>query len=175
MKTISSLVAIAFLYVATSALAHDPEQLGQFKGEHLGLFYSDHAISGHVKGRLVFATPLDTEFGIRVTHRANEKNVESVFKKEGKSLSGKIGKTEFALSRVSAKDGIIEGTLDKQPFKVVITSKTMEGNHYVNPLYDVQLKDRSYSFSLENGKACIGCSTKIVFVVLGMLRETGAL
>ncbi len=163
---------------------HDHGQLGLLKGEHLGLFYSDHAISGHVKGSLVFAAPLEKEYGIRLEHRMEGVTLTSEFKKNGTAFSGRLTalnakgektETEVVASKVSGKEGTIEGTVGATPFKVKVSSKTVEGNHYVDPTFEMTVGEKAYKFQLVGGSACIGCSLKITYVVLGMLRTTGAL
>jgi len=163
---------------------HDHGQLGMLKGENLGLFYSDHAISGHVKGSLVFAAPLENEYGIKLEHRMEGATLTSEFKKNGSAFSGKLiqlnakgekSEIEVAATKVNGKEGSIDGFVGTTPFTVKISSKTMNGNHYVDPTFNVMIGSKAYSFQLVGGTACIGCALKITYVVLGMLHTTGAL
>lgn len=175
MNWVRTFLAISVFCIGL-AQAHDHKaQLGEIKGDKVSLHYTDHAMAGQVNGRLVYAAPLSSEFGIKLIYRADGKEFSSDFKKVGASFTAKVNETDFALTRVSAKEGIIEGVLGKDPFKIVLSAKSMEGNHYVNPQFDVTLPGKTYSFRLENGMACIGCATKISFVVLAMLRSSGAL
>lgn len=183
MKFISALLLTLTLFTF-SASAHEEDQLGMLKGENLSLYYTDHAMSGHINGQLVYATPFEKEFGIKLTHRTKGQDFQSEFKQTAGVFSGKIegltkagakSETEVKLTKVNGKEGWMEGTVANIPFKVQITSKTMEGHHFVNPEFDVTLPNGNYKFVLENGKACMGCATKIVFVVLGMLQSTESL
>ena len=170
------------LALPLSAHEHE-EQLGNLVGDGLGLYYSDHAISGHVNGHLVFANPFDSEFGLKLSHRAGGKTYESDFKKGTKGFGGLIEtedakglkKTEILFTKVDAKAGVMEGMIGSTPFKVNVSATKMEGHHYVNPVFDVTLPSKTYSFRLNDGMACMGCSLKIVYVVLGMLSTTGTL
>jgi hypothetical protein len=183
-----SLLTLAFAAAATVApVAHadDHVGLGHLVGEHLNLVYADHTVSGAVGDLPLYATPLADEFGIKLVHRAGGQDFEATLRQ----TDGVLGTTvttaaadgaapkEVAIkfTKVSGADGTVEGTLDADAFKVVITSDTMDGNHYVDPRFDVTVGETAYHFQLEGGSACIGCSTKITFVVLSMLRATGKL
>ncbi len=184
MKSILNLFFVFALALAPQLMAHEHGGLGKITGENVDLFYSDHAISGHIKGKLLFATPLEKEFGIALSHWEQGKKFDTVFKKNGTALSGEIESltekgektnTKFAVSKISAKEGVIEGQLNGQAFKVKVSSDKMEEEHYINPLFQVNYLGKDYSFKLQDGMACIGCSLKISFVVLGMLSTAGAL
>lgn len=179
-----ALVSLWVLFVGLNAFAHDADQMGQLKGDKLGLHYSDHAIAGQVNGHLVFATPLTDKYGIKLTHRAQGQDFVSEFtQKAGKfssvietvNDSGEKVATAFEVTKVNPQQGRIEGLLSGKAFIATITAKEVVSGHYVNPHVDVDVAGVKYSFDLENGLACMGCSLKIVYVVLGMLGATGAL
>ena len=164
-------IALALIFSGALAGAHEHGKLGTIQGEHLSLFYTDHAISGHVRGRLVYASPLEEEYGLRLRYRWEGADHESVFKKDGNDFRGNL----LAITRANAKEGTIEGTLGKDAFIARITSDKMAGHHYVDPRFDVKEGERSYTFKLVNGEACMGCALKIVYAVLGMVRATGGI
>ncbi len=182
MKAVRGMLVLSAMWLGLSAQAHE-DQFGTLKGDGLELFYTDHSISGHVNEHLVFAAPLEKEFGIQLSHRANGQTYESSFKKSGSGFASdivsvkdsKAHKTVFTVTKVDAKQGTITGTLDQDAFTLTISAAKMDGNHYVDPTYDVRIGGKSYTFQLENGEACVGCSLKIAYVVLGMLRSTGTL
>lgn len=184
MRTFLTTLAFLTTLVCPTSWAHEPNQLGMLKGEGMALYYSDHALSGHIGGLLLFATPLENEFGIKLTHRSQAKDYESIFRKTGTNFSGRIENTnsqgektvtEVTILKVNAAEGLVEGTLNAVPFKLIVSSNKMEGHHYVDPNFDVTLGEKKYSFHLENGMACIGCVAKITYVTLGMLKSTGIL
>lgn len=159
--------------------------LGQFKGDKLGLFYKDHTLSGHINEQIVYATPLTEGFGLKLTQRINGKDFISEFKKTEMGLVGEVFRTvgsgkevsslKVELTSVKAKEGLIEGRVEDEPFTAQVRSQSMQGNHYVNPEFEITLNGRTYRFQLENGMACMGCATKIVYVIVGVLKATGAL
>ena len=176
------LLAVLTLSLSIPLFAHDENEMGSLQGDHLGLYYSNHAISGQVGGALVYATPTTGSFGITLMHRSRGKDFSSVFKMEGKgfigtiqSLSAEDKATESKLTIESVKGGIISGHLDTDPFTVKVSADAMEDAHFVNPRFDVDVAGKAYRFDLQDGKACMGCITKIVYVVVGMLRSTGSL
>ncbi len=182
----------AFVFVAanltaltatSAALASDDHGAATITGEHLNLVYVDHTVAGSVADHPLYASPLEKDFGIRLTHRANEQDFQSVFMKgaDGR-LKGELKTVDaagsetaalFAITEALPQEGKIRGTLDGDTFEITITSDGMADNHFINPVYTVALNGKTYSYKLENGKACIGCSLKLSYVVLGMLRVTG--
>lgn len=81
----------------------------------------------------------------------------------------------FKLDSVNPKEGAMAGSIDGVRFTAQIRSQSMQGNHYVDPEFEVSLNQVTYRFQLENGMTCMGCATKVVYVVLGVLKSTGAL
>jgi hypothetical protein len=170
-------------FAAAQEEDHDHEHgLGHIVGENIDVAYTDHAFAGTIGGTLIFASPLEGEFGVKLVHRAAGKDYESSFRKVDNRFVGTVStpsennslrETTFALTSVNAADGVIEGTLDNDSFIVLVKADEMEGNHYVNPTFIVSVGEKNFSFKLEGGEACIGCATKISFVVLSMLRTTG--
>jgi hypothetical protein len=177
--------AAAALISLTSngALASDDHGAATITGEHLNLVYVDHTVAGAVAHHPVYASPLEKDFGIRLTHRANEQDFQSVFTKgadgalrgELKTINAAGSETAavFVITEALPQEGKIRGTLDGDAFEITITSDGMAEDHFINPVYAVAMNDKTYIYKLENGKACIGCSLKISYVVLGMLRVTG--
>lgn len=79
----------------------------------------------------------------------------------------------FAITEILPSENTIRGTLNDDVFEITITSEGMVNNHFVNPTYTVDINGRKYSYKLDNGMACMSCSTKISYVVQGMLRING--
>jgi hypothetical protein len=171
------------LTTSSAALASDDHGAATITGEHLNLVYVDHTVAGAVADHPVYASPLEKDFGIRLTHRANEQDFQSVFTKGADGLlkgelrtvnaAGSETAALFTVTETLPAEGKIRGTLDGDVFEINITSDGMADNHFINPVYTVTMNSKIYNYKLENGKACIGCSLKISYVVLGMLRVTG--
>ena len=169
--------------LGSSALAAEDHGAATLSGEHLNLVYVDHTIAGSIADHPLYASPLENGFGIRLTHRASEQDFQSVFTKDGDgSMRGELNSvdatgtkraTVFTVTEALPAEGIIRGTLDNDTFEITITSDGVVDHHFVNPVYNVNLSGKSYTYKLENGRACIGCSMKISYVVLGMLRVNG--
>lgn len=51
----------------------------------------------------------------------------------------------------------------------------MAGHHFIDPRFGLTVDGKHYSFQLDKGMACMGCSLKILYVVLGMLDVTGGI
>ena len=181
MKKLSTLLFIAFS--SLNLFAHE-DLLGQLVGDKLGLFYKDHTVSGHINGQIIYATPVETGFGMRLVQRIGGKDYLSEFKKTETGLQGELVRidekgtqsaVQFEMTTVSAKDGVMLGRIGDKQFTAHIKANAMEGHHFVNPEFSIELPNKTYQFRLENGMACMGCATKLVYVVLGMLEATGAL
>ena len=180
---VGSALFSALAFVTSHAKASEDHGAATVTGEHLNLVYVDHTLAGSVADRPVYASPLDKGFGIRLTHRANEMDFQSVFtKEENGAMRGEINSVDsngtksvavFTITETSSKEGRIRGTLDSDSFEISITSDGIVDNHFVNPTYAVKLNDKTYAYKLENGMACMGCSVKISYVILGMLRING--
>lgn len=173
MKVLHTIAAL--LLFAGPVSAHDSDQMGRLTGDKISVHYCDHAMSGEINGKLIYASPLIAEYGVKLVHRSEGKDVESIFKNAQGKLGGEIQGTEIKFTKIVPKEGLVEGVLDATPFSVRISANAVEQGHYVDPRFDVTFPDRTYTFHLENGKACTGCAVKILYVVLGMLRTTQAL
>ena len=79
---------------------------------------------------------------------------------------------EFSFTNVDRTEGLVEGFLGREPFRISIFAKAMEADHYLNPVFEVTLANRRYCFELENGRACFGCAIRLSCRILAMLRET---
>lgn len=171
------------LFIANQAVASEDHGAAVVTGEHLNLVYVDHTLAGSIADHPLYASPLDTGFGIHLTHRADETDFHSTFtKQDNGSLRGEIESVDstgtkslavFAITEILPSENKIRGTLDDDVFEITITSEGMVNNHFVNPTYTVDVNGKKYSYKLDNGMACMGCSTKISYVVLGMLRING--
>ncbi len=160
-------------------------QLGEIKGDHLGLFYSDHAFSGHVKETLTFATiPADGDSFLKLQYWIRGQHFESNLVREGKLTKAVLPyvdandqplQTEFVVTEINHTNASFSGTIGKKSFLAKVSAQKMEGQHFVDPRFDVTVDGKDYAFRLEKGMACMGCSLKILYVVLGMLEVTGAL
>jgi hypothetical protein len=177
-------IALASLF-AFSAIAHE-DSMGIIKGEKFSIHYSQHAFAGQVNGHLVYATPLEGDFGVKLTSRIEGKEFQTTFKEDDNGVinaklstitkAGGAKETTFSITKIEAKQFQIIGQLDNDLFIVNVTSdKLVGGHHLANPVFNVRLGEKAFTFQLENGEACIMCSTKISFVVLTMLRATGAI
>jgi len=175
MKLFLGLLSIIALTFQSPALADQSDQLGKLVGEKIELFYTDHAISGHVDGKLVFATPFQKQFGIQLAYRVKGQDFKSEFVKGPQGFAAQVNGVDFAVTKVDGKNGVVEGRLGPDAFKLTVKANEMDGNHYVNPTFEVTLPKSTYTYRLENGSACISCVLKINFVVLSMLRVTGVL
>ncbi len=165
-----------------SAHAHEEGSVGELKGEHIHLQYVDHVLAGTIGSIPLYATPLEGEYGIRVQFSVGSQRFESTFRKDGETLRGKLEATNFAgapvtsdliVEKVNAAAGIISGSLNGTAFDVTLSSESMEGNHYVNPTFSVDIGEKTFSFQLENGQACMGCALKIAYTVLTIMHLQG--
>jgi len=178
-----NLIALFILAVSLPSLAHDTEQMGKVVGDKIELSYSDHAAAGQVNGHLVFASPLVGKYGIQLTHRTQGQDFVSSFTQVTGGYAGTIDtlneagdktSVEVKITKVAPKLGRIEGTVAGKSFVTTVSAKEMQSGHFVNPNFLTEINGRKFEFNLENGLACMACSLKIVYVVLGMLGSTGA-
>jgi hypothetical protein len=179
MFSLGKLVVLSLVLFGVSAKAHEGT-FGTISGEKMTLYWSDHALSGHVGDHLIYGIPDSSEF--KLNHRAHAENFSASMKSTKSGMGGKIaskdeaGKAvETAVDMTKFAKGVIEGTVDKDKFTLSVSSKTMNGNHYVDPEFELTVGTKTYEFKMENGQACLGCVGKIAFVVVGMLRSTGTL
>ena len=182
-RIVASALVSAISMFATGALASEDHGAATLTGEHLKLVYVDHTLAGSIADRPLYASPLEKGFGIRLLHRASEQDFTSVFTKQADGATrGEVSSIDSAGTKTAAvftitealpEEGKIRGTLDNDSFEITITSEGVVDHHFVNPLYTVAINGKTYRYKLENGKACIGCSMKISYVVLGMLRVNG--
>jgi len=183
MRLLMSALLLALPLFGNVALAHE-ETLGRLVGEHVDLAYGDHAMAGVIGGHIVFASPpADVDGGfIKLTHRAEGRDFESVLKKDDIGISsvvssvdedGKDKHVSFKIVRVDGQAGQIDGEVNGEVFRMQITADSMDGHHYVNPTFTVSHQSKILVFKLEGSSACIGCSAKISYVVLSMLKING--
>jgi len=177
------------LFIAAStfcspALAEDNHGIAKIHTEDLELTYIDHVLAGRIGEHPIYAVPLSDEYGMKLQHRAGGQDFESIFRRvDDKFLGTVISQTAegvvtehvFTVNSVSAADGEIRGFLNDKPMLINISSETMNGGHYVNPKFEMQVGEKSYEFVLEKGEACIGCSLKIGFAIVSMLGANGIL
>ena len=184
LRSMKNIIALTFIAFSSLNLFAHEDLLGQLVGDKLGLFYKDHTVSGHVNGQIIYATPVESGFGMRLVQRISGKDYVSEFKKTETGLQGELIQIndkgtqraiQFEMTTVSAKEGFMQGRIGDKPFTAQIRAKAMEGHHFVKPEFLIELPNKTYQFHLENGMACMGCATKLVYVVLGMLEATGAL
>lgn len=178
----SALISVAAL-MSTATFASEDHGAATLAGEHLKLVYVDHTLAGSIADHPLYASPIEKGFGIRLTHRASEQDFQSVFTKQSDgAMRGELNSVDsagtnkaavFTITEALPEEGKIRGTIDNDTFEITITSEGVVDNHFVNPLYTVAINGTTYTYKLENGKACIGCSVKISYVVLGMLRVNG--
>jgi len=152
--------------------ADELSAFGNINSDNFSLYYSDDTLSGQINGVLVFGTPLETGSGITLQYRMPGQTLKSTFKVAGGKLTGTIKNVTVNITKFNGNAGTLEGTVGDISFKVAITSQTTSGEEYVNPRFDVTLPNRSFSFQLDGGQACITCSSRIIAVVLGMLKAT---
>lgn len=180
MFSFGKLLAFSLVLLGASSHAHEGT-FGTISGDKMTLYWSDHALSGHVGEHLIYGIPDSGEF--KLNHRAHAENFTAGMKSMKSGMGGKIvskndaGKaveTSVDMTKFDSK-GVIEGTVDKDKFTLAVSSKTMNGNHYVDPEFELTVGTKTYEFKMENGQACLGCVGKIAFVVVGMLRSTGML
>jgi hypothetical protein len=179
---VPALISVASL-LGTATFASEDHGAATLAGEHLKLVYVDHTLAGSIADHPLYASPVEKGFGIRLTHRASEQDFQSVFTKQPDgSTRGEVSSIDahgtktaavFTITEALPDVGKIRGTLDQDNFEITITSEGVVDNHFVNPVYTVAINGKTYTYKLENGKACIGCSMKISYVVLGMLRVNG--
>lgn len=174
------LFGFAFCIITINSFATHDHGIGKILTDDLDLTYIDHVLTGRVGDRPVFAKPLTEEFGLELWHKSHGTEFTTVLKRKGDSLSGEIKgltlskesvDTEFLVTRVSGKEGLIEGTLAGRNFKVEVTSETISGHHFVSPHFAVTFEDgESLAFDLEGGEACMGCAVRLSYAVLSMLH-----
>lgn len=183
-QSLSVFAIVASGFLATAAAADEDHGIAKITTQELDLTYIDHVLSGRVGDRPVYALPLADEFGMRLMHRAGGNDFETVFKKVGEEFTATVAsistdgaetETVFRVTSVSGATGEIKGFLNDKAFSVKISSDTMNGHHYVNPLFEIDVAGKPYSFVLQGGEACIGCSVKLTFAILSMLGTTGTL
>jgi hypothetical protein len=172
---------LSFVLVAsTLSFASHDHGIGKIVTDDLDLSYIDHVLTGRVGDRPVFAKPLKGEFGLQLWHQSHGQEFETVFKKNGASLSGDVQGvtlkkqpigTQFVVTGVNGREGLIEGHLAGRNFKVRVTSDKVSGHHFVSPHFEVVFEDgERLEFDLEGGEACMGCAVRLSYAILSMLH-----
>jgi len=177
---LKSLLLATLASVTTSGLADDTHDPAVIMGDGIELHYVDHAAAGVIAGLPVYFAPKNTGFGADLTVRTQGlTQLGSLTRsEEGTILGGlTIPATETSAERTVAfvfvsadtTNNIIHFTLNGLAGKATITSDGMDGNHYINPVYQIVVGDKEASFKLEGGEACLGCSMRIVYAITSVL------
>ncbi len=75
----------------------------------------------------------------------------------------------FKLISASAAEGRVEFEANGLPGTMLITAATPpEGNHWQNPHYAVTWNGQSFSYDIQDGEACIGCSIRLLFGIMSV-------
>lgn len=187
MKAHRRIFAATVLTLATALTAQASEDhgVGKIVTGDMNLSYIDHVLTGRIGGRPVFAKPLTDKFGIRLWHRARGEDFETVFTKKGDTLAGAVESltpagqevaTRLEITDVNPREGSLRGTLGSRPFRVFVTAPERDGHHYVDPTLEIAFDDGAgYSFTVEDGSACMGCVTRLTYATVAMLHSAGLL
>ncbi|MEZ4750440.1 MAG: hypothetical protein R3B54_07375 [Bdellovibrionota bacterium] len=185
LNSLRMLGLLSVLFAAAPGLAEEHEHgVGRIQNESMDLYYIDHVLTGRIGNRPVFSKPLTDAFGATLWHRAEGQDFETVFKSENDVLSGPVRslqgqnkiESRFTISEINAQQGLVKGAIDETVFTVQVTAEKMQGHHYVDPHFRVELNSgKIIEFSLEGGQACIGCVTRLSYAILSMLHATGNL
>jgi hypothetical protein len=178
-------VAVAITsQISTLGFAHEGATVGEIRTEELKLTYIDHVLSGAIGSNPVYAYPLPDQFGLTINYHSGSEMISTEFKNSEYGLGGKFSRkdaegklveTSVSITKVDAKAAKIFGTVDADQFEVQISANEMNGHHFVNPHFKMLVGEKTYEFDLNNGQACMGCSTKLSYVIIGLLRVNGAL
>jgi hypothetical protein len=170
--------------ISMIALAHEGATVGEIRTKELKLTYIDHVLSGSIGSNPVYAYPLPDQFGLTINYHIGSEMISTEFKNSEDGLGGKFShkdtegklvETSVNITKVDAKEGKIFGTVDADHFEVQISANEMNGHHFVNPHFKISIGEKTYEFDLSEGQACMGCSTKLSYVIVGLLRVNGAL
>jgi len=174
------LIALAALFCSFQLIAHDEDQLGRIVGDKIDLNYSNHSADGKVNGQALHSKPVTGKPVYELTLHYKDQDLTSTFGQAPGGFAGKITSlneqgekktTEFKVTKVAM--GKLEGTVDGKPFTMKVSAKSVEAGHFVNPHFEADVNGKKVEFDLENGHACMMCSLRIAFVVLGTLGATG--
>ncbi|MBI2602393.1 MAG: hypothetical protein HYW48_04990 [Deltaproteobacteria bacterium] len=176
------IVLALFFLTSSLAFAHGDTKMGMFVGSGVDASYSDHALAGRVGQVVFYASPLKEEFGTKLTFRAHGLDQEAFFRKSGedfvgtlilKNESGVLRPVVFKIDRIDRDEHKVFGSLNDIPFELHVRAKEMNGNHYINPEFEVVTNGKSLSYRLENGKVCMSCVANTSFVILSLLNLQG--
>lgn len=174
--------ALFVLLAAPLAWADGSDENGVLKGRGLKLLWKDHHLTGTIGSSRVTAKPLSGEFGVKLTHRTYGQTFTSVFKQEGQHMAGAVisrttkgeqAKVDFVVSKVEPGKGLVQGTLNGRAFTLQVSADSMNGHHFVEPRFQARLGNRTYTFVMEGGQACMGCVVRMGYTILSLVSLNG--
>ncbi len=178
------LAVLTLAFWMAPAFADEPGESGPVKGPGVELLWQDHNLTGRIGGIAISAASLEKEFGMTLVHRAGGREFRTELKKVGKRIGGtvesldrhgKLVRKSIEITGADAASGKFSGILDGKAFNARVSAKSMNGHHFVAPVFDFQFASSAYQFRMDSGMACMGCAIKMSMVVLSMLSVTGSL
>jgi hypothetical protein len=169
-----------FMTLATStASLADDHPIGKITSHGMDLIWSDHTLTGTIDGVAIFADNLPNEFGTRLLAHIGGQTFEGIFKGDSGVMQGSLTtqrdnqqvNSTFTVTDIDGATATISGKIDDDEFTITMSSNQMNGHHFVNPLYTLNIGAEQYQFRMDNGEVCLGCTSKIAFVILTVKRN----
>ena len=184
MKFLCSIIAFGAIMIHQKAQAIDHHRMTRIIGENIELAFHDHGIAGSVKERLVYGSQFKDKFGSKVHYRdMRGKEFTAEFSKKDEKFMGKImsfdgdnnpKQTHLVLLKVDKEKQEIYLNVNNEKVIVGITADGKEGHHFINPRYSLIYQGEYISFSVEDGRACYGCSINLICWHIGEQLESSS-
>jgi hypothetical protein len=162
-------VVLGVMFFSTLVFAHG--EMTRITGEGINLAYRDHALAGSVKDQIVMGF-----WGQGVSQLNVRASNGELLQLNPKLLNGKQGveveisgskKLVYKLNRIdSQKDEIHILINDKEAVFQIHSEFEKNGSHFKNPTVEGEIDGKSFRFQIEDGEACYGCLSNIVYMIL---------